>query len=448
MSILITYNGLPYYIPVTGENGWGQEVTNYLVALSGGSLTLAGGSFPLQSEVNFGPTYGVASPYFRSGLTAMPPCATAGVLRLTNTETVQWRNATNTANLSLYLVGNSLYFNGSPIGAGSGPLTTKGDLFTYTTTEARLPVGLNGTVLVADSSTATGLNWLSVPGVSGSVTGFTFTNANGFTGVVSTPTTTPNLTLSMATLGIAGGGTGQVTNTAAFDALAPTTTLGDISYFNGTNNIRLASSTNKQLCLKSNGAGVLSWGVPTYLSQAVITTPADLNSLPVTDLSPGGYGNFQITGTTVDLANRPPGLTLPASGTVAYIGNTSDANQVIRSATTGWTRNRVGGVWGAWVSNFIPYQGTASGQFLTSDGTNASWATIPAVTSGKATLVAGSVTVLNANVVAGSVIQLTHQVLGGTQGMLSVGTIVANTSFVINSSNALDTGIIGWTMIN
>jgi hypothetical protein len=44
------------------------------------------------------------------------------------------------------------------VGGGS-PLTTKGDLYTYSTTDARLGVGANGTTLVADSSTATGLVW-------------------------------------------------------------------------------------------------------------------------------------------------------------------------------------------------------------------------------------------------------------------------------------------------
>ena len=42
---------------------------------------------------------------------------------------------------------------------GSSPLTTKGDLYTYSTTDARLAVGTNGHTLVADSSTATGLKW-------------------------------------------------------------------------------------------------------------------------------------------------------------------------------------------------------------------------------------------------------------------------------------------------
>jgi hypothetical protein len=47
-----------------------------------------------------------------------------------------------------------------------------------------------------------------------------------------------------SSLGISLGGTGQTTKTAAFDALSPNTTKGDITAHNGTNNVRQAVGTD------------------------------------------------------------------------------------------------------------------------------------------------------------------------------------------------------------
>ena len=49
------------------------------------------------------------------------------------------------------------------------PLTTKGDVFTFSTVDARLGVGANGTVLTADSAEATGLKW-ATPAAGGGMT--------------------------------------------------------------------------------------------------------------------------------------------------------------------------------------------------------------------------------------------------------------------------------------
>jgi hypothetical protein len=55
------------------------------------------------------------------------------------------------------------------------PLTTKGDLFTFDTADARIGVGANGTVLTANSSEATGLEWAAPAGAKN----FTLLNAGG-----------------------------------------------------------------------------------------------------------------------------------------------------------------------------------------------------------------------------------------------------------------------------
>ena len=59
--------------------------------------------------------------------------------------------------------GAAIFYDYIQAGAVS-PLTTKGDLYTFSTSDARLAVGTNGTTLVADSSEATGLKWATPAG--------------------------------------------------------------------------------------------------------------------------------------------------------------------------------------------------------------------------------------------------------------------------------------------
>jgi hypothetical protein len=51
-----------------------------------------------------------------------------------------------------------------PPGGTNSPLTTKGDLYVYTTINARLPVGSDGYVLTADSTQASGMKWAVAAG--------------------------------------------------------------------------------------------------------------------------------------------------------------------------------------------------------------------------------------------------------------------------------------------
>ncbi len=80
---------------------------------------------------------------------------------------------------------------------------------------------------------------------------------------------------------------------------------------------------------------------------------------------------------------------------------------------------------------------------LSAPATFASAGATPVI--GRATLVAGTVTVACANVDSTlSEFQLTRRVTGGTVGDLSIGTVTTGTSFVINSSSATETSTISW----
>lgn len=74
------------------------------------------------------------------------------------------------------------------------------------------------------------------------------------------------------TLPILNGGTGQTTQTAAFNALSPTTTKGDLVVSNGTNNIRLPVGANTFVLTADSGepSGLIwaSGGAGGGLSQA------------------------------------------------------------------------------------------------------------------------------------------------------------------------------------
>lgn len=91
-------------------------------------------------------------------------------------------------------------------GAGSNPLTTKGDLFGFAAIAARVPIGTNGQVLTVDSTQALGLKWAA------SMTPFTVVTATG-AGV--TPAVPAGMSACEIIMQAAGGGTGSSNATNA-----------------------------------------------------------------------------------------------------------------------------------------------------------------------------------------------------------------------------------------
>jgi len=100
-------------------------------------------------------------------------------------------------------------------------------------------------------------------GGTGTVNGITLTGTVTSSGSLTLGGTLSGVSLSTqvtGTLPIANGGTGQTTQTTAFDALSPATTKGDLIVHNGTNDVRLPVGTNDfVLTADSTQASGVKW---------------------------------------------------------------------------------------------------------------------------------------------------------------------------------------------
>ena len=247
---------------------------------------------------------------------------------------------------------------------GSGfanPMTTLGDIILggASGTAERLGVGTNGQMLIANSGATYGINW-ALPVAVGTLT----------TG-----------TWNATTIAIAHGGTGQTTASAAFGALSPLTTAGDLLTFT-TVNARLAIGTSGYYLTSSGTA-------PQWTVLSVNLATQVTGNLPVANLNSGTSASsttyWRGDGTWV----TPTGFANPmttlgdiilggASGTPARLAVGANGYSLIANsvATDGvnWAQvNLTGGVTGNLpVTNLASGTGASSTTFWRGDAT---WAT-------------------------------------------------------------------------
>ena len=98
----------------------------------------------------------------------------------------------------LYFVSASsaIFYDYIQVGAVS-PLTTKGDIYGFSTSDARIPIGANGTILTADSTESLGLKWATAAGGGGKVLQVVQGTYSTQTTIASTSMTDTGLTASI-----------------------------------------------------------------------------------------------------------------------------------------------------------------------------------------------------------------------------------------------------------
>jgi len=159
--------------------------------------------------------------------------------------------------------GAAVFYDFVQTGAVS-PLTTKGDVWGYSTLDARIPVGANDTVLTADSTQALGVKWAAA-----SAGGMTLLSTTTLSG---TTTTISSISGAYQDLFIIINN--PYTNTAAKIKINPNSTAA-ISYGSGvesgvattcnniqnnTTNLPTSTSPNNTFCLSINNYAQTSYG--------------------------------------------------------------------------------------------------------------------------------------------------------------------------------------------
>ena len=295
-----------------------------------------------------------------SGTTIVKANATAGSWTLTLPSSA----GTNGYVLQTDGSGNTSWVAQSGGGGGSGTVTSvsfTGGLITVatpTTTPALTVAGTSGGVVYFSSastwasSAALAANALVIGGGAGAAPSTTTTGTGVLTalgtavgsagafvvngGALGTPssgtlTSATGLPLSTGvtgTLPIANGGTGQTTASAAFNALSPITTTGDLIIGDGTNSAtRLGIGTNGQV-LTSNGT-TATWaastgGVTSFSAGSTGLTPSTATT-----------GAITLAG-TLAVANGGTGVTV-STGASSVALRDANANLTVNSVFEGFT---------------------------------------------------------------------------------------------------------------
>ena len=295
MSVNLTINGVDYAFPQTGESSWGDVVTQWATAVSTGLLQKGGGSFILTSELDFGSSNGLKVLAITSQ-SSNP--ASAGFLRLANTQTIAWRNAANDGDMTLQVnASDELEFSGNISGTVSGTISG------FNNNRAIISDGSGN--LASSTVTSTELGYLA-----------------GATSSIQTQITA-NTVLSAANA-----------VAVALKLTNPMTGIGDMIY-DDSGESRLPIGANGQVLTVSGG--VPSWGTVAGTGDVVGDTTSNNNALVRFDGATGKI--IQNSSVFLDDSNNISGI----AGFNQNLLPTTTQTQTIGDGTKQWSRLQLGG---------------------------------------------------------------------------------------------------------
>lgn len=197
-------------------------------------------------------------------------------------------------NVTLGWVGTVLTINSSS--GTTSPLTTKGDLYGFSTVNARLPVGVDGEVLIADSLSALGIKW----------------GAAGGTGTVT----------SIATSGAILGGT--------------ITTTGTISHSTASGYKHIPSGGLASQILQYSADGTAIWYTPPWTSNTGVVEAVDAGT------GIAVAGTLTVPLVSLDLPGLALGGTLVGSDYLIAVNGVAQNRQLISSIPLSIFNNDLG----------------------------------------------------------------------------------------------------------